>query len=339
MIWVTWRQFRAQALTAAVVLALALVCAVVTGLEMHHDYAADLATCTPADDCNLVLNNFLRGYNAASSLAQILVIAAPGLIGVFWGAPLIARELENGTHQLAWNQSVTRTRWLAVKLLVVGLASMATAGVLGYLLTWWAAPIDQFNGNRFDPMTFATRDIVPLGYAAFAFALGTTVGLMLRRTVAAMAITLAVFVAVQIVMPTVVRPNLLPSTTVTYPINATTTAEANGIFGQNGLFYIEGLTTPQGSWVLNNSPVENSSDSDVNMQNYNTCFLGPLTTKQSVSPAQIGACLSKYDLHEAMTYQPASHYWPLQWIETGIFTVLAGVLSGSCFWWIRRRQN
>ena len=54
---------------------------------------------------------------------------------------------------------------------------------------------------------------------------------------------------------------------------------------------------------------------------------------------QIGACLAKYNLHETVTYQPASHYWPLQWIETGIFLVLAGALAGTCFWWIRRRQN
>ena len=63
-------------------------------------------------------------------LLQLLVIAVPALIGIFWGAPLIGRELETGTHQLAWNQTVTRTRWLAVKLTVVGLASIATAAIL-----------------------------------------------------------------------------------------------------------------------------------------------------------------------------------------------------------------
>jgi len=42
-------------------------------------------------------------------------LATPALLGIFWGAPLIARELETGTCRLAWNQSVTRTRWLTVK--------------------------------------------------------------------------------------------------------------------------------------------------------------------------------------------------------------------------------
>ena len=40
----------------------------------------------------------------------------PALIGAFWGAPLITREFEAGTFRLAWNQSVTRARWLAIKL-------------------------------------------------------------------------------------------------------------------------------------------------------------------------------------------------------------------------------
>lgn len=46
-----------------------------------------------------------------------------------------------------------------------------------------------------------------------------------------------------------------------------------------------------------------------------------------------------FDLHVDITYEPPANYWPLQWYETGIFLALAGLLSGSCFWWIRRRQD
>ena len=58
-----------------------------------------------------------------------VVLVLPALIGLFWGAPLIARELEAGTHRLVWNQSITRTRWLAVKLGLTGLAAMVAAGL------------------------------------------------------------------------------------------------------------------------------------------------------------------------------------------------------------------
>ncbi len=75
--------------------------------------------------------------------------------------------------------------------------------------------------NRFNPLAFATHGITPLGYAAFAFALGATIGALIRRTVPAMAVTLAIFAAVQIAMPLWIRPNLLPA-------SHTTTAITNG---------------------------------------------------------------------------------------------------------------
>ncbi len=342
MIWLTWRQFRAQALTAVAVLAAAGLYLLITGLQMHHAYTGDLASCTPLDDCDAVLNQFQRSYNVAFTLTELLVIAAPALIGIFWGAPLIGRELETGTHQLAWNQSVMRTRWLAVKLTGVGTASVVTAGVLSYLLTWWAGPLDQLQGGRFGATTFATRDIVPLAYAAFAFAAGTTAGLLLRRTIPAMAVTLGVFIGIQILVPTTIRPNLLPSTTATFAIDQASMSQASGIYGHGGgPFYISGLNVPQDAWILSSSPVENSTGQPVALDAVQSCLPGPGPGGKlgGQSFAQFGACVASDNLHESVTYQPASHYWPLQWYETGMFLVLAGVLAGTCFWWIRRRQN
>jgi ABC-type transport system involved in multi-copper enzyme maturation permease subunit len=344
MIWLTWRQFRVQALTALAILAAAAIYFLVTGLQMHHTYTADLATCTPRHDCSDVLSQFGQSYNSAFNLTELLVIAAPGLIGIFWGAPLIGRELETGTNQLAWTQSVTRTRWLAVKLAGVGIASIATAAVLSYLLTWWAGPLDHINGNRFAAMTFSSRDIAPLAYAAFAFALGAIAGLLLRRTIPAMAVTLAVFVGIQILVPTMIRPNLLPSTTVTFPVNKTTASQATGIYTRGGgsEIYIAGLPVSQGTWVISAPPVEDSSGQVVAAHNHLHCFPGTSGTPTKgagLDVDQTAACLAAYNLHQSVTYQPARYYWPLQWYETGIFLALAGALSCTSFWWIRRRRT
>ncbi|MGP0047447.1 MAG: ABC transporter permease subunit [Solirubrobacteraceae bacterium] len=152
---------------------------------------------------------------------------------LFWGAPLIARELETQTFTLAWSQSVTRTRWLAAKLAVGGLAAVAVTEALSLLFTWWAAPLRWAAGhggsgnslamNQFNPLAFATHGITPLGYAAFAFALGVSVGTLIRRTVPTMAATLAIFAAVQIAMPLWIRPNLLPASHTTIAITNDTT--------------------------------------------------------------------------------------------------------------------
>lgn len=344
MIWLTWRQFRAQALTGLAVITAAAVYFLVTGLSMHHTYTADLATCSRGSDCSDVLGQFAQGYNTAFNLSQLLVIAAAGLIGIFWGAPLISRELETGTNQLAWNQSVTRTRWLAVKLACIGIASLATAAVLSYLLTWWAGPLDQITGNRFAAMTFSSRDIVPLAYTVFAFALGATAGLLFRRTVPAMAVTLAVFVGIHILVPAIIGPNLLPSTTATFPIDKTTAGQFSGIYTSGGGAEIYlALPVPQGAWVISAPPVQDSSGQVVPAYSYNNCLLpstaGRPTKTGGPSAVQAADCLARYNLHQNVTYQPASHYWPLQWYETGIFFALAGILSGTSFWWLRRRKT
>ncbi|WP_330348792.1 hypothetical protein [Streptomyces sp. NBC_00582] len=135
----------------------------------------------------------------------VLVLVLPALIGMFWGAPLIARELETGTHRLAWNQSVTRTRRLLTRLSLTALAAVTVAGLGSLALTWWSGPIDRAAATggsegvepffpRLHPLVFAARGIVPVGSAAFAFVLGVTLGVLLRRTLPAMALTLGVYV-------------------------------------------------------------------------------------------------------------------------------------------------
>jgi hypothetical protein len=118
------------------------------------------------------------------------LLLVPAIIGTFWAAPLLTREFEAGTFQLAWTQSVTRTRWLAAKLGVGALAAVAAAGLFSLMLTWWSGPIDtaapfakgiSITFLRLGFVLFPTRGITPLGYAAFAFALGVTAGVLLRR--------------------------------------------------------------------------------------------------------------------------------------------------------------
>src|ERR1700759_4064832 len=142
---------------------------------------------------------------------SVLVVMVPGLLGVFWGAPLVAGELESGSFRLAWTQDVSRARWLEVRFAVSGLAAMAVAGLVSWLVTWWAAPLDRAAPDQFG--SFDSRGLVPVGYAAFAFALGVVAGALLRTTVAAMAVTLAGITAVRVTFRLLARPRLLPPVT------------------------------------------------------------------------------------------------------------------------------
>src|SRR6266702_939637 len=131
MIWLTWRQFRAQAVTAAAALAVFAVLLAVTGPHLASLYAASGISGCYSQSCGQLASNFLSQlrtgiYPAVYLLGIAGIVLAPAVIGIFWGAPLIARELEAGTFRLAWTQSVTRARWLAVKLALTGLAAMAS---------------------------------------------------------------------------------------------------------------------------------------------------------------------------------------------------------------------
>ena len=150
MTWLTWRQFRAQAVTAAAALAAFAVLLAATGPHLASLYAASGARRLPAAPAARTwpATSASQLYAAAPTgslyaLSVVIILLAPAVIGLFWGAPLIARELETGTAALAWNQSVTRTRWLAVKLAVGGLTAMAVTEALTLMQTWWAAPISQ----------------------------------------------------------------------------------------------------------------------------------------------------------------------------------------------------
>lgn len=47
------------------------------------------------------------------------------------------------------------------------------------------------------------------------------------------------------------------------------------------------------------------------------------------------ACLARNGIRMQVTYQPASRYWEFQWLETGIFLILAA-LGGLGGWRLRR---
>jgi hypothetical protein len=143
MIRLTWRQFRTPAIVALGALLVVAALAGLTGLDLAHSDAATLAACRPAGNCASAMQTFARTDSILRTTFGMALTVVPALLGAFWGAPLIAREIESGTFPLVWTQSVTRTRWLVVKLAVLGLATMLVAGLLSLIVTWWASPLDR----------------------------------------------------------------------------------------------------------------------------------------------------------------------------------------------------
>ena len=239
-------EFRVQALVAAIGVAIAAVVLVVTGPHLLHLYYTLVANCSSHGDCSSAGQNFLDEDKGLQIGLDVLAVVVPGIVGIFWGAPLVARELETRTFRLAWTQSVTRGRWMAMKIAVVGLASMAVAGLVSLMVTWWSSPVDRVNMNVFG--TFDQRGIVPIGYTAFAFRSRVAAGVVTRRTLPAMASTLALFVFVRIAFNHWVRPHLMTPLTAVTPLTPNT---ISGFGSQNGsaLNLFPGVPNIPNSWI------------------------------------------------------------------------------------------
>jgi hypothetical protein len=349
----TWIQARTQTMTALGALAALAIVLAITGPHLAHLYDTSIAACAAHGDCPAVRAAFLHNDSTFRTALGVVVIVVPALTGIFWGAPLVARELEAGTFRLIWSQSVTRTSWLAAKLGVVGLASMAVAGLTSLAVTWWASPLDRV---RMDPYgTFDQRGIVPIGYAAFGFALGVTAGILIRRTVPAMATALVLFVSARLAFTHWLRPHLIAPAHHDLTI---TTASVLG-YGPNSL---GGASTLQlgppdipGAWIYSTQLIDRTGlpitsgflraacpalvkgQSGAGAAGQN----GPPTAAPPAAQKALQDCAAKAAAryHEVVNYQPASRYWAFQWYELAIFLAAALALAGACFWRVRRHRG
>ena len=302
MAWVTWRQNRLQLIAGGVVLAAVVLLALATGPAIRSAYEQqDLAACLPPatrSGCDIIVRHFQSEHDTIVFVARYLVFL-PALVAVFVGAPLLARELEHGTYQLAWTQGVTRKRWLLSQTLLLAVATLVGALALSAIVMWWRLPFDRIEG-RMSPSRFELEGVVVPAYAVFALALGVFSGALLRRTVPAMTAALAAFVAVRLAVANFLRPRYLA------PEHDTAT----------------GLTpnTHAHDWVLSNSLVD---------------ALGRQISAARENLAIEHAQAARIDVQEyllalgwrrAVSFQSADRFWTFQAIEAATFLGLAALI-------------
>jgi hypothetical protein len=326
MLWLTWRQHRAEVLGGLVVLAAIGAVLVVTGLPMHADYTDHgVAACvaggadTPGD-CAL-LEEFARRYVGLGDVLAVLTVL-PALAGVFIGAPLLGRELEHGTWRLAWAQGVTRTRWLAVKLALLTAAVTVLAVGFTALFTWWRGPLDGIQG-RFDGAAYNFEGAVPAASAVFAFALGTLAGTLARRTIPAMALTFFGYWVVRLPLQLVGRPRFLAPLVRTFDPGA---APAEATAGRGAL-------GAGRDWILDSGLIDRAGRRLTLAQESEV-----LRAARDAGGSKL-AYLQQHGIRSLEVYQPGDRFWTFQLIEAGLLVVLAVVLLGMAVWLIHRRTG
>jgi len=313
MIWLMWRQHRSQAALATIALGALAIILAITGVHMATTYHSALRSCAATGTCDSVGDGLFNGDGAIIDLVNFTVVV-PVLIGLFWGAPVVAREIEEGTHRLIWTQSITRRRWLTIETITLIAAATIVTGMLAVAVTWWSRTLDLSQQNRFNK--FDIQGFVPIAYAVFAAALGLTAGIVIRRTLPALATTLATVVGLRMVIANYLRPHYLAPMTKAVPISS-----SSGLTGS--------------IWTLSTRIVD-ATGATVPTDGIVSALPAACRQYIGTTRAQVLGCLANQGWQNKIVYQPANRFWTFQAIESAIFVVLAAALVATSFIVIRR---
>ena len=253
MIWVSWRQHRSQAVACLGVLVALAVYAILLGTSMRTAFGQDgLISCLARSHltgCPASIQTFTNRFGSEVNVAfwSVLLIL-PGLVGVLVGAPLIARELEYGTWRLAWSQTVSRARWLTVKLGLVTAGLVVFGAVMTALITWYRAPMDRITG-RFLPNIYDFEGLVLTAYILAAFGFAVLAGLLIRRSIPAMVAAFIPWLAIRLVIEFLLRPHFEAPL-----VFRQVCPQNSACFGGVGLGFLPSVTGHIGDWVLRSGP-------------------------------------------------------------------------------------
>jgi ABC-2 family transporter protein len=321
MAWVVWRQHRIALVGVTALLGALAIYLWITGLQMHHAYSAAIG-CRPASSllCGNALNNFNNTYWSPAEVIAALLQVVPALIGAFVGAPLLARELETGTFRFAWTQGFGRQRWAVAKLVPLAVVLTAATGALSVLFSWYYQPFfAEQQQSPFVPYLFNLRGVAFAAWTLAAFAIGALAGMLIRRVVPAIAATLAVYTGLTLAVDLYLRQRYMAPLATSNP------------------------NLPGSAWVISqwwtkgSQPVSQATINQI-LQGYQPAAtqIGPNTFQKGIgiNPVQY---LTQHGYTLWTSYQPASRFWPFQWIEGGWLLALSVLLIAATVWLVGRR--
>ena len=310
------RQHRWTLWTASGLTLVAVVGLIAVALRSSHVTEVFAASNCPVDgsdgdpDCMRTARTYLDSmfeYRGVFDDFSLALMALPVLFSAFVAGPLIARELESGTYKLSWTQSVSPARWLTAKLAVPTVLLLTGTAVLSVFLHRARSYADSpYPAEWYTAYVHSTTGTVPAAHVLFGLCAGALIGLLVRRTLLALAVSAAVTGTV-ITAFTYLRAGLWPPRTVT---------------GAH-------LDVSPNIWWVEVGDLTSSGER-----------LSQTVCSQSASEADRLQCMAAHDItSHYLDYHPASHFWPIQLVETGILLVLAALSLALAFRVLRRRQG
>lgn len=319
--WVAWRRYRTTLLSLVGLLGVLAVLLLIRGHQIRDAYAA-VQTCAPQASarCRFAFAQFRDTY-ANTGLLGASFVWLPAIIGAFAGAPLLARELESGTFRNTWTQGAGRTRWMVALTVAGALGVAALSEALGLLVTWFQQPL-FYSGlqQRLHASFFPVTGIVVIGWSLTAFAVGVFLGLLTRRLLPALALTLAAWTGLAFLAGSVLRDRYAAPLVTSNLQTASSDLPVDQWWTKSGVR----ATDAQINQVLQAVGVPPIDGGNIQA--------GP--GSNTVDPVQY---LLQHGYLQMTSYQPDNRYWTFQWIEFAWLTTLSALLLAASIWLLRRR--
>ncbi|MEV1065211.1 transporter [Streptomyces sp. NPDC050263] len=313
-LWLAWRQQRLLVgVGAAVLVAAAAIAAYYRSdmLDALHSGRFDHCdpgplSCTQGDTGPLLMLD-IEPLQYLGTLNLVL----PVLIGVFWGAPLLGRDRELGTHRTVLAQGVSRGQWFTSRFALAAAATTVLSGLLAGVFAWWWRPAADRSYGVFWYEDAALSGSGPRVVAAalFGLAAGTLLGLLARRVLSAMGLALLVTGATTLFLEWAHRTRLL--------VPPHRYISAGGVPKE-----------PMGDkWSAGDYGLITASGRREDVMN---C--------PYPSGARLDACMDRHG-YVARFYEanPAGDYWAFQWTDTAVLGGLAVLLTIATVLILRRR--
>jgi hypothetical protein len=134
--------------------------------------------------CQAIIDEWYQTQGFTSMLGTFALVAPLGM-GVVLGAPLVARELDGGTAQLAWSLSRSRVTWLLRRIAFVATFALALLAVVAFASELMAAAVEPDRDLAEDFAFFGQRGLPVVARGAGALLIGVLVGAIIGRVLPA----------------------------------------------------------------------------------------------------------------------------------------------------------
>jgi hypothetical protein len=198
----------------------------------------------------------------------------------------------------------------------------AAAAAFGVLVSWYYQPYSG-TGNQVpglyqnSPLAtlFSLREVTFPAWTLAAFATGALAGMLIRRVVPPIVATLAAYAGLAVATAGLLREHYLTPLVTSSP------------------------NVPGTAWIISQWSAKDGRSAFAGFPPNSLInqFCSSIPGNAGPPGKVFAQCLARHGYTQWTGYQPASRFWPFQWIEGGWLLALSALLIAATIWLVHRR--